>query len=83
MSYDTAVNDVGTYIAALARQRGVTYVRTGLDELADVITRLADDEVITDPTEDTLVALARANVIDGRTMSSLLGRYLDAKFNGV
>ena len=83
MSYDTAVNDVGTYIAALARQHGVTYVRTGLDELADVITRLADDEVITDPTEDTLVALARANVIDGRTMSSLLGRYLDAKFNGV
>jgi NADPH:quinone reductase-like Zn-dependent oxidoreductase len=70
---------VGSYIASLAKRHGVSHVRTGSDALADVITRLADDEVVTDETEDMIVALRRANVIDGPTMVSLLGRYLDEK----
>lgn len=45
--------------------------------MADVITRLADDTVVTDVTEDLLVALKRADVIDGPTMIDLLGRHLD------
>ncbi len=69
--------DVKQYVAALARRRGVVYAKTGTDALAETITRLADDDVRTDDTEDLLVALKRANVIDGQTMVSLLGEHLD------
>lgn len=65
------------YVVELARRYGVTYVETPHDELADVITRLSGDEVTTDATEDLIVELKRANVIDGPTMVSLLGNYLD------
>lgn len=70
---------VGPFIVNLAREHGVSFVRTGSDALADVITCLADDEVVTDETEDLLVALRRAGVIDGPTMVYLLGNYLDEK----
>ncbi len=70
--------DIKRYVAALARRHGVVYyAKTGNDALAEVITRLADDGVRTDETEDLLVALKRAHVIDGPTMVSLLGRHLD------
>ena len=67
------------YVAELAGKHGVRYVKTANDVLAEVITRLADDVVHTDKTEDLIVALKRANVIDGSTMISLLGNYLDEK----
>lgn len=73
-----AKEDVRQYVAALARQHGVVYAKTGSDALAEVITRLADDDVRTDDTEDLLVALKRAHVIDGPTMVYLLGQHLDA-----
>jgi hypothetical protein len=69
--------DLANYVAALAREHGIRYVKTANDALAEVITRLADDEITTDKTEDLIVALRRANVIDGATMVSLLGNYLD------
>ncbi len=73
------VSDVASHVVALAKQHGVSYKRTSNDEFADVITRLADDEVDTDATEDLIVALKRANVIDGPTMVSLLGSHLDER----
>ena len=69
--------DIKRYVAALARRHGVVYAKTGNDALAEVITRMSDDDVRTDETEDLLVALKRAQVIDGPTMVSLLGRHLD------
>jgi len=65
------------YVADLARRHGVAYVRTPHDAMAEVITRLADDDIVTDETEDLIVALKRAGVIDGATMVDLLGRHLD------
>ena len=67
------------FVIGLARKNGIQYVRSGTDELADVITRLSDDEVFTDRTEDLIVELKRAKVIDASTMVSLLGNYLDEK----
>ncbi len=72
-------NNLSTYVAELARRHGISYVKTSNDALANVITRLADDEVFTDETEDLIVALKRSKIIDGRAMVSLLGRYLDEK----
>lgn len=71
------VSNVSSYVDCIAKQHGVSCLRTPSDELADVITRLSGDEVTTDATEDLIVALKRANVIDGPTMISLLGSYLD------
>ena len=67
------------FILGLAQRHGVAYVKTSHDRLAEVISRLADDEVATDDTEDLIVALKRAHVIDAATMVALLGGYLDEK----
>ena len=74
---DIPFTGLRTYIANLAKRHGVTYVRTGYDALAEVITRLSDDKVESDETENLVVALRRAKVIDGSTMVTLLGRYFD------
>jgi len=71
--------NLAEYISELARKHGVKYVRTASDALAEVITRLSGDDVTSDNTEDIIVALKRADVIDGPTMISLLGSYLDEK----
>lgn len=69
------------FVADLAMQHGVFffYLRTPNDVLAKMVTRLADDDVITGGTEDLIVALKRAHVIDAASMVSLLGNYLDVK----
>ena len=67
----------GAYIAELATRHHIVYARTPDDALAELATRLADDEIVTDETEDLIVALKRAGVIDGATMGDLLGRHLD------
>lgn len=78
-NFDISTTGLAEFIADLARTHGVRYVRTGVDDLADVITRLSDDVVVPDETEDLIVALKRASVIDASTMVSLLGNYLDEK----
>ena len=64
------------FIDDLAKQYGVTYVRTPSDELAEVITRLSDDEIVQDGTKDLILALWRAGVINGSDRVRLLGCYL-------
>ncbi len=63
------------YIADLAQRHGIVYVKTGSSALAQVITRLAGDDGNPDETEKLVIALRRANVIDGKTMVTLVGRY--------
>ena len=70
-----------SYVSNLAREHGIVFVRQSNDALAEVITQLADDVVVTDATEDLLVALQRAKVIDRPTMVLLLGQHLDESFN--
>lgn len=72
---------LSAYIADLAKRHGVVYVKTGSSALAQVITRLAGDEVTPDETEKLVIALRRANVINGPTAVTLLGRYFDEKRN--
>lgn len=61
------------YVLALAKQHGIVADKTRGDVLAEAITRLSGDEVVTDGVEDLIVALRRAHVIDSETMVSLLG----------
>jgi hypothetical protein len=71
---------LGAFIADLARQHGVVYERTGSRALAQTITRMSGDDGSPDPTERLIIALRRAELIDGKTMLTLQGRYLDEKF---
>lgn len=73
-------SNIKSYVEDLAQQHGVTYVKTSSDVLAEVITRLSDHEIVTDETEDLIVALARANIIDSQDMGDLLGLHYDEKF---
>jgi hypothetical protein len=74
---DIPMTGLSAYIANLARHYGIAYVKTGSSALAEVITRLASDEVKPDETEKLVIALRRANVINGPIMVTLLGRYFD------
>ena len=68
---------VATFVADVARRHGVSYVRGSNDALADFITQFSDDDVVTDGTEDLIVALKRSKIIDGSQMVTLLGNYMD------
>jgi hypothetical protein len=69
--------ELSKFIFDLAKRHGVVYVRNDMSELAQVVTRLSDDDVSPDDTEKLVIALRRANIIDGATMVTLLGRYFD------
>jgi len=67
-------------ILALAREHGVTYQPTPLDELGNVITRLAGDEVQLDEPALLLLALTRAGHLTSTEATRLHGEYLRAKY---
>ncbi len=72
---------LAAFIADLAVRHDVVYERTGSSALAQAITRLSGDDGTPDPTERLVIALRRAGVIDGKTMVTLLSRYLNERFH--
>ena len=75
------VTGLAKYVVDLARQHGVSYVRTADDALAEVITSLADDEVKLDEVEALLLALERAGVIESADVVPLHINYLREKLS--
>lgn len=69
------------YVLARAQRLGVRYERTPDDELAEVITRLSDDEVVTDEIQNLIWALYRAGALNKKEMLDLLHRYLVEKYS--
>jgi hypothetical protein len=67
-------------ILALAREHGVTYQPTELDELADTFARLSGDDVQLDEPALLLIALERAGHITSSEAARLHGEYLRAKY---
>ena len=65
----------------LASRYRVTYVKTPYDELAKVITRLADDDIEMDEFELLLIALERAGIIASKNVVPLHVSYLQEKLN--
>jgi hypothetical protein len=70
---------VKQFVLDLARQHGVTHAAAPTDKLADVITRLADDEIVFDPVEKLIVALERGRHITGPECIELHAAYLREK----
>jgi hypothetical protein len=69
------------YVIGFAQQHGVTYIKTPHDELAEVITRLSDDDVEMDDVRCLLIALNRAGVMSTKRMGQILVNYLLEKFH--
>ena len=75
-SYQSNVSNQGTsvsrYVRALASQHSVFYEPTFADRWASSVTRLADDDVKSDETDDLLVALRRAGKLSPKDMAKLV-----------
>jgi phosphoribosylanthranilate isomerase len=69
-------NSIDAYIRELAAQHHVTYVQTHSDQLAQHMTRLADDAIQPDEIECMLLALRRAGHLSRRELVHLQVEYL-------
>lgn len=67
------------FVTALATRYQVTSVKTRADRWAETVTRLSDDDVHADPTEELLIALKKAHRINNVQMLQLLANYLREK----
>jgi len=74
---------VAEFITFLAKTHGVHYAPTPGDALAEVITKLADDEVRMDKVELLILALERAGVIASEAVVPLHINYLREKFGSM
>jgi superfamily II RNA helicase len=63
---------VSRFIERFARANGVCYVRTGLDDYAEAVTRTAGDDVVLDGTGKLLATLKKKNLINGRQLARLM-----------
>ena len=72
--------NVAAFILDLAARHGVRYEKGPYDDLAEVITRLSDDEVVLDDVDRLLMALARAKVLTVRETIALQMNYHREKF---
>lgn len=78
-SPDAASTSIKAQIHDLARQHGVHYERTGLDDWAEAITRLAGDDVRLDETEALLVALTKVGLVSDADSTILHAMYLNER----
>lgn len=67
------------FVLALAVRYQIGVVKTYADQWAETVTRLADDEVHTDATEELVIALKKAHRIDNAQMVQMLANYLREK----
>ena len=68
-----------TIIRELAARYGVAVQRTALDDWADDATRLSGDDGVVDEVGELVVALRRAQAVDGIELTRLHSRYLDER----
>ena len=67
-------------ILELAQKHGVKYVPTPYDALAETITRLSGDDIVSDEIENLLLALYRAKHISASEHLDMLHAYLKERF---
>ncbi|WP_408595959.1 hypothetical protein [Pseudomonas sp. PLMAX] len=73
---DLPKSDVRNYIERLAEHYNIKHQRTGLDEFAEAVTRMAGDDIRLDATEKLLVTLKKKNLINAKQLARLLSNYL-------
>ncbi|MCA8105033.1 MULTISPECIES: type IV toxin-antitoxin system AbiEi family antitoxin domain-containing protein [Burkholderia] len=68
--------NVGTFVERLAQAYDVQYRRSGLDDFAEAVTRVAGDDVELDRTGKLLVALKKQHRINGRQFARLMANHI-------
>ena len=66
---------VSDFVDDLAKRYGLKYERTGVEDWADSVAKVLGDYVELDETEQLLVALKKAGVIDGRQAARLIANH--------
>lgn len=74
---------VKAYVAQLARANRVAYRRSGLDDFAEAVTRLAGDDETLDSTGKLLARLRKRSVINGPQMARLMTNHLKEQQDAV
>lgn len=82
-SCDIPTIGVAQFITDLAKRHNISYVKTPNDALAEVITRLSDDDVELDDVVLLLIALERAGIIPSEKVVPLHVNYLREKFGSL
>lgn len=67
---------VQRFVERFAKAHGINYVRTGLDDYAEAVTRAAGDEVKLDSVGKLLVVLKKNNLIDGSQLARLMTNHM-------
>lgn len=67
-----ALTPTARYVLSLARRLRISYTPTFSDHWAFAVTRLAGDEILSDSTDDLLVALTRAGKLSPRDMTKMV-----------
>jgi len=67
-----ALTPTARYVLSLAKRLGISYTPTYSDHWAFAVTRLAGDEVLSDSTDDLLVALTRAGKLSPNDMTKMV-----------
>ena len=63
-------------IRELAFRNGIHATRDGLDEWAEAVSCLADDDISVDEVEQLIINLGKAKAVDGIELTKLHARYL-------
>lgn len=69
-------NSVANQVVKMARQFGLSYADNPMDTFAESVTRLAGDDVKSDPIKDLIIALKRAGKISKRDVANLMAGYI-------
>nr|WP_315256850.1 hypothetical protein [uncultured Duganella sp.] len=70
---------VGEYILSIAKRHHVSTSRGRLDDWAEAVTKAAGDSVQLDTIGQTLVALFKAGLVNGKQMARLMTNYVHEK----
>lgn len=74
---------VAHYVRELAEQHDISYVNNSKDYWATTVTRLAGDEVKSDPVKDLIIELKREGKISKKDVADLMANYLKERKHGI
>lgn len=72
---------VRQFIDRLSKAHGVEHKRSGLDDFAEAVTRLAGDETTLDRTSRLLVELKKRNIINNQQLARLVTNHMAEEAN--
>lgn len=76
-------SSVASQVREMASQYGLSYTDNPMDNWAKSVTRLAGDDVKSDPIKDLIIVLKRAGKISKKEVANLMAGYIKERRHGV